>query len=112
MDLFTMAPDVKSPDEGIDRFVELGLKHNPRMRFLVQESWTPWDYLDKHVTNNAARDETDLEKLRADQEKWRAQNEAQVKAINKKIERAAVMVVPAGDAVVQLRQQLDARQAP
>ena len=44
-----MAPHVKIPDEGIDRFVELGLKHNPKMRFLIQESWTPWDYLDKRV---------------------------------------------------------------
>ena len=40
--------------EGIDKFVELGLKHNPKMRFLIQESWTPWDYLDKRVASNAA----------------------------------------------------------
>src|SRR5207244_5350565 len=64
-DVFTMAPHVKIPDEGIDRFVELGLKHNPKTRFLVQESWVPFDSLEKNrITNNAQRDETDLAKLR------------------------------------------------
>jgi hypothetical protein len=45
-DVFTMAPNVKMPDEGIDRFAELGLKHNPKLRLLVQESWVPGDFLD------------------------------------------------------------------
>jgi hypothetical protein len=43
VDVFTMAPHLKIPDEGIDHFVELGLKHNPRMRFLIQQSWMPFD---------------------------------------------------------------------
>src|SRR5262245_21575444 len=41
VDIFTMAPNVKMPDEGIDRFAELGLQHNSKMRFLVQASWVP-----------------------------------------------------------------------
>jgi hypothetical protein len=112
VDIFTMAPHVKIPDEGIDKFVELGLKHNPKMRFLIQESWTPWDYLDKHVANNAARDETNLEKLKADQEKWRGQMEEQAKALNKKYERDVVKIIPAGDAVVKLREMIAAGKAP
>ena len=56
VDVFTMAPHLKIPDEGIDHFVELGLKHNPKMRFLVQQSWVPFDYLDKRVKDNAERD--------------------------------------------------------
>jgi hypothetical protein len=112
IDIFTVAPNVKMPDDGIDRFVELGLKHNPRMRFLVQESWVPGDYLEKRVANNAARDETNLEKLRADQEKWRGQMEAQAKALNKKAERDAVLIVPAGDAVVKLREMIAAGKVP
>jgi hypothetical protein len=112
VDVFTMAPNVKMPDEGIDRFAELGLKHNPKMRFLIQESWVPGDYLDKRIANNAARDEADLKKLRADQEKWRGQMEEQAKAINEKAKREAVFIVPAGDAVVKLREMVAAGKVP
>jgi hypothetical protein len=112
VDVFTMAPNVKMPDEGIDRFAELGLKHNPKMRFLVQESWVPGDYLEKRVANNAMRDETDLKKLRADQEKWRGQMEEQAKAINEKAKREAVFIVPVGDAVVKLREMIVAGKVP
>jgi hypothetical protein len=100
------------PDEGIDRFAELGLKHNPKLRLLVQESWTPGDFLDKRITNNAQRDETDLARLKADQEKWRGQMEAQAKAINEKAGREAVRIVPVGDAVVKLRELIAAGKAP
>jgi hypothetical protein len=114
VDVFTMAPHLKVPDEGIDRFVELGLKHNPKMRFLVQQSWVPFDYLDKRVRNNAERDavQLDVAKLRADHEKWRGQMEAQVKALNKKASRDAVFIVPAGDAVVKLRALVAQGKAP
>jgi hypothetical protein len=105
VDVFTMAPHLKLPDEGIDHFVELGLKHNPKMRFLVQQSWMPFDYLDKRVKDNAERDATklDVDRLRADHAKWRGDMETQVKALNKKAARQAVAIVPAGDAVVKLR---------
>ena len=111
-DVFTMAPNVKMPDEGIDRFAELGLKHNPKMRLLVQESWTPGDFLQQRVKDNAQRDETDLAKLRADQVTWREQMEAQAKAINAKAGREAVLIVPVGDAVVKLRELIAAGKAP
>jgi len=111
-DIFTMAPNIKMPDEGIDLFAELGLKHNPKMRFLVQASWVPGDYLDKRVANNNQRDSTDLQKLRADQEKWRGQIEAHAKTINDKTGRTAVFVVPAGDAVVKLRELIAAGKVP
>lgn len=111
-DVFTMAPNVKMPDEGIDRFAELGLKHNPKLRLLVQESWTPGDFLQQRVKDNAQRDETDLAKLRADQVKWREQMEVQAKAINEKAGRDAVLIVPVGDAVVKLRELIAAGKAP
>lgn len=112
VDIFTMAPNVKIPDEGIDRFVELGLKHNPKMRFLVQMSWLPGDSLEKRVTNNAQRDEIDLAKLGSEQDKWRGQIEDQVKAINQKVGRDAVHIVPAGNAVLRLRQLIAAGKLP
>jgi len=111
-DVFTMAPNVKMPDDGIDRFAELGLKHNPKIRLLVQESWVPGDFLGKRITNNSERDETDLAKLRADQAIWRGQMETQAKAINKKAGRDAVLIMPVGDAVVKLRELVAAGKAP
>jgi hypothetical protein len=111
-DVFTMAPHVKMPDEGIDHFAELGLKHNPRMRFLVQQSWMPFDSLEKRISNNAQRDMTDLAKLRSEQEKWRGQLETQVRAINDKAGREAMRIVPVGDAVIRLRELVAAGKAP
>jgi hypothetical protein len=112
VDVFTMAPNVKMPDDGIDRFAELGLEHNPKIRLLVQESWVPGDYLDQRIKSNAQRDETDLAKLRAHQEKWRGQMEAQARALNQKAGRDAVLIVPAGDAVVKLRELVAAGKVP
>lgn len=111
-DIFTMAPNVKMPDVGIDNFVELGLKHNPKMRFLVQESWVPGDYLDKRVGKNDERDQVNLAKLKTDQEKWRGQMETQAKALNEKAGREAVCIVPAGDAIVKLRELVAGGKAP
>jgi hypothetical protein len=114
VDIFTMAPHLKIPDEGIDRFVELGLKHNPKMRFLVQQSWMPFDYLDKRVKNNAERDagKLDVDRLRAQHAKWRGEMETQAKALNKSAGREAVFIVPAGDAVVKLRELVAEGKAP
>ena len=114
VDVFTMSPHLKIPDEGIDHFVELGLKHNPKMRFLVQQSWIPFDHLDKRIKDNAERDaaKLDVEKLRSDHAKWRGEMETQVKALNKKAGRDAVFIVPAGDAVVKLRELVAEGKAP
>lgn len=112
IDVFTMAPNVKMPDTGIDNFAELALKHNPNIRLLVQESWVPGDYLDRRIKDTAARNEADLKKLRADQEKWRGQMEEQARAINNKAGRDVVRIVPAGDAVVRLREMVAAGKVP
>jgi hypothetical protein len=114
VDVFTMAPHLKIPDEGIDRFVELGLQHNPKMRFLVQQSWVPFDYLSKRVKDNPERDaaKLDVDQLKADHATWRRAMEDQVKLLNKKAGRDAVFIVPAGDAVVKLRTLIAEGKAP
>jgi hypothetical protein len=113
VDVFTMAPHLKIPDEGIDRFVDLGLKHNPKMRFLVQESWVPFDYIDNRVKKNDDRDNgTDIARLRTELVKWRTEIEKQAKDINKRVGRDVVHIVPAGDAVVKLRELIAAGKAP
>jgi hypothetical protein len=105
VDVFTMAAHVAIPDEGITRFVELGLKHNPQMRFLVQASWFPHDVPEpeKRIRDNAIRDNAQVKDLQAAVDGWRKKLEAQVDDLNRQHARRAVFIVPVGDAVVKLR---------
>ena len=114
VDVLTMSPHVYLPDEGIDRFVDLGLKHNPKLRVLVQHSWTPWDGWvgDEKVAKNEDRDRRPLDKVRTANKRWRELLEDQVGALNKKHGREAVHIVPVGDAVMKLRELIAAGKAP
>ncbi len=105
VDVFTMAPHLMIPDPGITNFVELGLKHNPNMRFVIQGSWYPWDVPDpaKKIADNALRDAMKIEDLQAAIDGWRKQMEAQVDGLNKQHGKRSVFLVPVGDAVVKLR---------
>jgi len=106
VDVFTMAAHVAIPDEGIARFVELGLKHNPDLRLLVQASWFPFDVPDgaKRVRDNADRDRAQIEDLQAAVDHWRKQLEGQVDELNREHAKRSVFIVPAGDAVIKLRE--------
>lgn len=114
VDVLTMSPNWNVPDEGIDRFVELGLKHNPKLRVLVQESWVPWDdgEPERRVKTNAERDYRSLDIVRAANAKFKAAIEGQVKALNEKHGKQAVTVVPVGDAVLKLRELVAAGEVP
>ena len=114
VDVLTMSPHVYLPDEGIDRFVELGAKHNPKLRFLVQHSWMPWDGWEGNdkITKNEDRDTRSLDIVRAANFKWRTNLEAQITALNKGLGRDAVRIVPVGDAVLKLRELIAAGKAP
>ena len=109
VDVFTMAPHLMIPDPGIDNFVELGLKHNPNLRLLLQASWYPYDVqptADGFIRDNSARDTAKIPALRAPVDEWRKKLEDQVDALNKKYEKKAVFIVPVGDAVVKLRSMI------
>ena len=114
VDVLTMSPHVYMPDEGIDHYVELGAKHNAKLRALVQHSWTPWDGWvgDEKVVKNEDRDTRPLDKVRVANKRWRELIEAQVGALNKKVGRDAVHIVPVGDAVMKLRELIAAGKAP
>ena len=105
VDVFTMAAHVAIPDEGITKFTELGLKHNPNLRLLVQASWYPFDVPagEGRITNNAQRDAAKIEDLQAAVDEWRKKLEAQADDLNKTHGKQAVFIVPVGDAVVKLR---------
>lgn len=104
VDVFTMAAHLQIPDEGITKFTELGLKHNPNLRLLVQASWYPFDLpAEKRISNNSQRDEAKVADLQAAIDEWRTKLEAQVDDLNKEHGKTAVFIVPVGDAVVKLR---------
>ena len=105
VDVFTMAPHVMIPDEGITKFTELGLKHNPNLRLLLQASWYPHDVPvgEKRITDNAQRDGAKIEDLQAPVDEWRKKLEAQADDLNQAHGKRAVFIVPVGDAVVKLR---------
>ncbi len=106
VDVFTMAAHLQIPDDGITKFTELGLKHNPNLRLLVQASWYPWDVpkgSPGFITDNAQRDNAKIEDLQAAVEDWRVKLEAQVDELNKTHGQKAVFIVPVGRAVVKLR---------
>ena len=105
VDVFTMAAHLAIPDDGITNFTELGLKHNPNLRLLVQESWYPFDgpAPDKRIKNNAERDNAKVADLQAAMDDWRKKLEAQADELNKKHAKQSVFIVPVGEAVVKLR---------
>jgi len=105
VDVFTMAAHLTVPDRGIASFTELGLKHNPKLRLLVQASWYPFDVpsREKRIRKNEQRDAMAIKDLQAAVDGWRTKLEAQADALNKQHGRKAVFIVPVGDAVVKLR---------
>jgi hypothetical protein len=104
VDVFTMAAHVEIPDPGITNFVELGLKYNPKMRFLVQASWFPYDVPGEgRVRDNAQRDDAKIPHLQAAINDWRKRLEGQVDDLNRQHGKRVIDIVPAGDAVVKLR---------
>lgn len=107
VDVFTMAAHVLIPDPGITNFTELGLKHNPNLRLLVQASWFPYDVPepDKRIKPDtlAQRDNAKIADLQKAIDDWRKLLEAQADDLNKKHGKTCVYIVPVGDAVVKLR---------
>lgn len=106
VDVFTMAAHLAIPDQGITNFTELGLKHNPNLKLLVQESWYPFDVPKGEpgfISNNTQRDDAKIADLQAAVDDWRKKLEAQVDDLNKTHGKQAVFIVPVGDAVVKLR---------
>ena len=112
VDVLTLSPHLKIPDEGIDHFVELLLEHNPKGRVTVQASWLPYsDQLGALLGyKDDDRDQTDLAKLRKATEFVLGKLRADVKSINdrcaEKQKRAVVFVVPTGDALLRLRERI------
>jgi hypothetical protein len=119
VDVLVLTP-VYLPDEGVEKFARLGLEENPGVRVTVQEFWLPYDAYEPHyydppkiphpatVDHNAQTGAT----LHAMHERYFAEMDALVRDVNAKLGKPAVFVVPAGQAVIALREKIIAGQAP
>ena len=115
VDVLTLSP-IWLPDEGIENFAKLGVEHNPKLRITVQEFWLPNDTYEpkypldtrKKVDHNA----TVPAELKKHQDRYDADVDAYVKAINEKLGKDIIVTVPVGQAAVILREKILAGQAP
>jgi hypothetical protein len=114
-DLFTMAPTFL-PDPGIENFTKLGLEHNPKIRFTLQQNWVPYEdpsvWLSHERPKQVDRDGKTLAQLRAMHEPYFEMIEGHVKELNQRIPGANIVVVPCGEAVMALREKVIRGEAP
>lgn len=114
-DLFTMAITVL-PDPGIENFVKLGLEHNPKLRFTLQQNWVPFE--DVELWQSKARPKVidrnglTVAQLRAKNEPYFKFVEDFVVGFNKQMPAAKIVIVPCGEAVIALRDKVIRGEAP
>jgi len=119
VDVLILTP-VYLPDEGIEKFARLGLEHNPDIRVTVQELWLPYDAYEPHyydppkiphpaqVDHNAQT----IAGLRESHERYFREMDALIRDLNSQLGKPVLVVVPAGQAVLALREKIIAGKAP
>lgn len=102
-------------DKQLDDLVAKALKHNPDIRVLAQVGWLPYDdpvfpepEKGREKTNWNARTLKDVRAIHASYEK-NAQD--QVRAINQRLGKPTVFIVPTSQAVIALREKVAAGDA-
>jgi hypothetical protein len=114
VDVFVMSP-IQFPDEGIDNFVRLGRENNSDMKFVAQISWGGWDIdnqdFPKGANNNVDRNKTP-EQLKKLYERNIKAAEEQANAINKKVGKKVLFLVPSAQALVTLRAKIANKEMP
>jgi hypothetical protein len=114
-DVLTLSP-IYLPDPGIEKFVTLGLQHNPALRITLQEFWVPfddpalWATRAKGVTID--RDTKTMDELRSVHAGYFQDMDKLVRELNTQAGKDAVFVVPAGQAVLALREKVIKNEVP
>ncbi|GEP44061.1 hypothetical protein [Brevifollis gellanilyticus] len=115
VDVLTLSP-IWLPDPAIEKFIKLGLEHNPDLRITVQEYWLPNDEYEPvyplQTKKKIDHDATDLTKLAEANARYAKDIEDMVKGINQTLAKPSVLVVPVGQASIALRAKILAGQAP
>ena len=117
VDVLTVAPNIWLPDEGIDKFAELLVEHNPKSRLYVQASWFPYDKPElRGKVKNEERDDFKIDDLRKAQAPFFEAINDQARKLNEKLAakagRQVVYVTPVGQAVLALREKVVAGEVP
>jgi hypothetical protein len=119
VDVLILTP-VYLPDEGIEKFARFGLETNPAIRVTVQEFWLPYDAYEPHyydppkiphpdkVDHNAMTGA----QLREIHECYFHEMDELITGLNKQLGKQVIFAVPAGQAVIALREKIIAGQAP
>jgi hypothetical protein len=109
VDVLTLAP-IFMPDDGIEKFTALALEKNPKIRITVQEDWM-WRDIVEPITEIRSPRKWDydaatgkeLSEIHAPVFK---SIEDEVATLNKKFGRTVLLIVPAGQAVIALRERI------
>lgn len=124
LDVFTMSPNARIPEEGIDLFGDYVIRTNPNARIMVQASWNSYDGQGNTPAvggagagdfTNARRDAVSQDEL----ERWLKDIEpgmrgtgymtrlrTQLQGIDRRAGKQITFVVPSGPAVYELRKQV------
>jgi hypothetical protein len=120
--VFTMSPNARMPEEGIDLFGDFVIKNNPNARIMVQSSWSAYDGKGStpSVGGSGGGDfkNTDRDTItKADLDQWLSGQEergsnyldrlrAQLDGIDKRAGKQITYVVPSSVAVYNLRKEV------
>jgi hypothetical protein len=115
VDVLALAP-LYLPDDGIDKFTKLALQYNPAIRITVQDIWLRWDVYEPGC-KKLPPDKTDHNAITA-AELWKRSTplfksiDDYVQQSNKRLGKTVLFVMPAGQAVIGLREKIIAGKAP
>jgi len=113
VDVLTLSP-IFLPDEGIENFTELALKHNKDIRIVVQPIWLRRDIYEPTTKKPAKVDHNAItgEELRKRHEPYFKSMDEFIQELNKKLGKTVLYEVPVGLAVIKLREKIIAGEAP
>ena len=114
VDVLTLACMLQ-PDDGIDKFAELALAHNPDVRVVLQEFWIPWDKFEwpyQGKESDVNFDTATTNKLETLHQPYFKTMNDYVIALNARLGKPVVFIAPVGQTVVALRERIMAGQVP
>jgi len=114
VDVLTLAC-MLHPDDGIEKFTRLAYEHNPNIRVTIQEFWIPGDIFEWPLPNGKSVldfDASTVDSLKALHAPYFKEMDDYVAALNAKLGKQVLFVVPAGQAVMALRTKIIAGEVP
>ena len=114
VDVLTLACMLE-PDDGIEKFTKYGLQYNPNIRVTIQEFWIPSDKFEWPYQGDISKvdfDASTIPGLRKMHEPYFRSMDNYVRDLNVKLGTQALFAVPAGQAILNLREKIVAGEVP